>query len=76
MQLWKSKVEKGELEMFPLTADTDICSSLVLEHLSVLEDKMKQYFPSLNVNECDWVRNPFAVLLRTQNTCHYKRQKS
>jgi hypothetical protein len=44
MQLWKSKVEMGELEMFSLTVDTDICTSLVLEHLSVLEDKMKQYF--------------------------------
>jgi len=74
MQLWKSKVEKGELEMFPLTVDTDICSSVVLEHLSVLEDKMKQYFPSLNVNECDWVRNPFAVT--TEDTKHLPLQEA
>jgi hypothetical protein len=34
---------------------------LILKHLSVLEDKLQQYFPSLNVDEYDWVRNPFAV---------------
>jgi hypothetical protein len=41
--------------MFPLTADTDpeITSCLILEHLSLLEDKLQQYFPSLNVNEYD-----------------------
>jgi hypothetical protein len=39
-----------DLEMFPLTADT---SCLILEHLSVLGDKLKQYFPSINVNEYD-----------------------
>jgi hypothetical protein len=74
MQLWKSKVEKGELEMFPLTVGTDICSSLVLEHLSVLENKMKQYIPSLKVNECDWVRNPFAIT--TEDTKHLPLQEA
>jgi hypothetical protein len=70
----KSKVEKGELEMNPLTVDTDICSSLILEHLSVLEDKMKQYFPSLKVNECNWVRNHFAVT--TEHTKHLLLQEA
>jgi hypothetical protein len=63
IKIWKAKVENSGLEMFPLTADTDpeITSCLILEHLSVLEDKLQQYFPSLNVNEYDWVRDPFAV---------------
>ena len=60
--------------MFSLTVDTDICSSPVLEHLSVLEDKMKKYFPSLNVNECDWVRNPFAFT--TEDTKHLPLQEA
>jgi len=60
--------------MFPLTVDTDICSSPVLERRSVLEDKMKQYFPSLNLNECDWVRNPFAVT--TEDTKHLPLQEA
>jgi hypothetical protein len=56
--------------MLPITADTDpeITSCLILEHLSVLEDKLQQYFLSLNVNEYDWVRNPFAVT--TADTKH------
>jgi hypothetical protein len=74
IQLLKSNVEKGKHEMFPLIVDTDICSSLVLEHASVLEDKMKQYFPSLNVNECDSVRNPFAVT--TEDTKHLPLQEA
>jgi hypothetical protein len=41
---------------------------LILEHPSVLEDKLQQYFPSLNVNEYNWVRNPFAVT--TSDTKH------
>jgi hypothetical protein len=63
IKIWKAKVESSDLEMFPLTADTDpeITSCLILEHISVLEDKLQQYFPSLNVNEYDSVRNPIAV---------------
>jgi hypothetical protein len=70
IKIWKAKVENSDLEMFPLTADTDpeITSYLILEHLSVLEAKLQQYFPSLNVNEYDWVRNPFVVT--TADTKH------
>jgi hypothetical protein len=41
---------------------------LILEHLSVLEDKLQQYFPSLNVNKYDCIRNLFAVI--TADTKH------
>jgi hypothetical protein len=70
IKIWKAKVENSDLEMFPLTADTDpeINTRLILEHLSVLEDKLQQYFPSLNANEYDWVRNRFAVT--TADTKH------
>jgi hypothetical protein len=70
IKIWKAKVKNSDLEMFPLTADTDpeITSCLILKHLLVLEDKLQQYFPSLNVNEYDWVRNPFAVI--TADTKH------
>jgi hypothetical protein len=40
----------------------------------VLEDKMKQYFTSLKVNECDSVRNPFAVT--TEDTKHLPLQEA
>jgi hypothetical protein len=43
IEIWKAKVENSDLEMFPLTADPDpeITSCLILEHLSVLEDKLQ-----------------------------------
>lgn len=55
------KFENEDHEIFALTADTDLKStfSLILEHLSVLEDKRS--FPSSNMNKYDWVHNPFAV---------------
>jgi hypothetical protein len=70
IKIWKAKVENSDLEIFRLTADTDpeITSCLILELLSVLEDKLQQYFPSLNANEYDWARNPFVVT--TTDTKH------
>jgi hypothetical protein len=70
IKIWKAIVENSELKMFSLTADTDpeIIFCLILEHLSVLDNKLQQYFLSLNVNEYDWVRNPFAVT--TADTKH------
>lgn len=67
-KIWNSKFEKKDLEMFPHVADTDtdIISSMILEYLLALEDKLHQYFPSLDVNENDWVRNPFSLLLKTK----------
>jgi hypothetical protein len=38
-----------------------VTSGLILNHLLALDDKMKQYFSSLAVNEYDWARNPYAV---------------
>jgi hypothetical protein len=36
-----------------------------------LEGKLRQYFPSLNVNEYDWVGNPLAVTTAdTKRTKH------
>jgi hypothetical protein len=78
IKIWKAKVENGDLEIFLLTADTDpeITSCLILEHISVLEDKLQQYFLSLNVNEYDWVRSPFAVTIAATKHLSLKRQKS
>jgi hypothetical protein len=70
IKIWKAKVENSNLEMFVLAADTDpeITSCLILERLSVLEDKLQQYFYSLNVNGYVWVRSPFAIT--TADTKH------
>jgi hypothetical protein len=51
--------------MFPLTSEADphgeVTSGLILNHLFALEDKMKQRFSSLAVDEDDWMRNPYVV---------------
>jgi hypothetical protein len=58
-------VEKEQLQMFPLSSEADphgeVISGLILNHLLALEDKMKQYFSSLAVDEYDWVRSPYAA---------------
>jgi hypothetical protein len=65
LKIWKSQVEKKQLQMFPLISEADphgeVTSGLILNHLLGLDDKMKQYFSSLAVDEDDWVRNPYDV---------------
>jgi len=43
--------------MFPLTADVDpsgeVTSDLIINHLIILKEKMKKYFPSLPINVYD-----------------------
>ena len=40
----------------------------------VAPGEKKKYFPSLNVNGCDWVRNPFAIT--TEDTKHLPLQEA
>jgi hypothetical protein len=65
LKIWKSQVEKKQLQMFPLASKADphreVTSGLILNHLLALEDKIKQYFYSLAVDKYDWARNPYAV---------------
>jgi len=35
---------------------------IILEHLTCLETGVEDYFPSNNVDEFDWIRNPFVKL--------------
>lgn len=78
LKIWKLQVEKKHFEMFPLASDADpdgeVTSDLISNHLSVLEGNMKQYFPSLTVNEFDWVRNPYAV--SPDSTTHLPLEKA
>jgi hypothetical protein len=51
--------------MLPLTADVDpdgeVTSDLIINHLIILKEKIKKYFPSLPINEYNWVHISFAV---------------
>ena len=48
--------------MFPTmrTNCTKEIIHIVVEHLTALEENIDHYFPSLNTEKYDWVRNPFV----------------
>ena len=35
---------------------------LILNHLETLLTNLDKYFPSISVDQCDWIRNPFVEL--------------
>nr|ABF20550.1 transposase [Danio rerio] len=66
LSLWESKLEEGVTEMFPLynqeriSTTADNITPIIQSHLSHLQGYFKQYFPDLNNNHLDFVRDPFA----------------
>jgi len=40
---------------------------ITLEHLTCLGRRVEDYFPSNNVDEFDWIRNPFVKLTDSSN---------
>lgn len=64
LNLWKAKINQGNLIMFPCTAllvVDDKILSLIVESITLLEVKMNKYFPSINIKNYDWARDPFNV---------------
>ena len=61
LAIWKRKAGSGCLEMFPLVGkdNSDGLIPLIVDHLTILEDKMDYYFSSINIEQYDWIRNPF-----------------
>ena len=61
IKIWRRKATVGCLEMFPLVrkGHSDELIPLIVDHLTTLEDNLNHYFPSINTNQCDWIRNPF-----------------
>ena len=63
--IWKSHAFNGNLEMFPLVAQTK-CQEilpLILDHLTSLQGRIDHYFPTLSIEDYDWVRDPFLEIL-------------
>ncbi|XP_040187942.1 SCAN domain-containing protein 3-like [Rana temporaria] len=63
LTLWRSFVEQGSLEMFPLCnahSNGSILSDLISQHLQILDERFSHYFPSEAFAEFDWVRNPWS----------------
>ncbi|XP_078503253.1 zinc finger BED domain-containing protein 5-like [Lissotriton helveticus] len=62
IKIWQRKVNEGNFEMFPKTDECqlkDTVSSLIVDHLPVLARQVYDYFPNLEIQDYDWIRNPF-----------------
>ena len=60
--IWKKRIAAGNLEMFPSTLKSDCpeIAPLILNHLDTLLKNLDKYFPSITIDQYDWVRNPFV----------------
>ena len=60
--IWKNRAKLGEFDMF-LTMRTNCTKEMipiVVVHLTALEENIDHYFPSLNTEKYDWIRNPIV----------------
>lgn len=64
IDFWKKRlIEKNTVDMFPLLANENVNEVIpvVAEHLTLLQEKIASYFPSLSIEKYDWLRNPFCA---------------
>ncbi|XP_068247742.1 zinc finger BED domain-containing protein 5-like [Palaemon carinicauda] len=59
--IWKNRASSGNFDMFPSMRTTCIKERIpiVVSHLTALDENIDHYFPSLNTEKYDWIRNPF-----------------
>mgnify|MGYP000380336819 CR=1 FL=1 len=65
VQPWQQHVQRGNLEMFPLTekrhdVNTAAMCEVIGTHLKTLEEKLSFYFSSAFTECLDWVRDPYS----------------
>ena len=55
-------MKAGTLDMFPLVRKTFVKEMIpiIVEHLTCSEIRAEEYFPSINVDGFDWIRNPLT----------------
>ena len=64
IEIWKRKVKERNFEMFPKLSYCEAkfqTSSQIINHLTLLADKLQYYFPSIETENYDWIRNPFLA---------------
>ena len=55
-------MKESNFESFPKTAECELkndISLLIIDHLILLQNKINNCFPNLEVQDYDWIRNPF-----------------
>ena len=62
--IWKNKMKVDNLYLFSSVWKTCIIEMIpIISELSTcLENKIEEYFPSMSIEEFDWIRNPFLDL--------------
>lgn len=65
LELWQTVLQQGSLEMFHRTSQIKIENKQVIldlaqEHLTLLQQKFEHYFHTINTEQYNWIRNPFA----------------
>lgn len=72
LTLWKSKVSKGIFECFPSVNESQaksIVADDIMSTLTSLQSAIHHYFPSLSIDEYDWVINPFGSYETSNLSC-------
>ena len=62
--IWKNRLKVDDLDMFPSVRKTCFTEMIpiISAHLTCLENRIQEYFPSISIEEFDWIRNPFLDL--------------
>jgi len=65
----QSEGRYSTLDMFPLVRKTCVKKMIpvIVEHLTCLGRRVEEYFPSISVDEFDWIRNPLVNLRDSSN---------
>ena len=73
IELWKRKLAAQQLDMFrhlkefTVSNQLDLCEevrSCILDHLSSLKKHFENYFPALEMENYDWIKDPFNAQLK------------
>ena len=60
----KKRMKENNLAIFPLIHKTCVAKiiPIIVEHLTCLENGIEEYFPSISIEQFDWIHNPFIDL--------------
>lgn len=63
LTLWRSFVEQGRLDMFPLCSEHSTSSThsdLISQHRKILNKRFNHYFPAQSLAQFDWIHDPWS----------------
>ena len=64
IEIWKHKVKERNFEIFPNFCNIELkfqISSHIINHLTLLREKLQYYFPNIKCENYDWITNPFLA---------------